>query len=217
MSNGMVVDILNKTTAIVAKRNSGKSVMLKWMVSTCKKFDKIYCICPTEVVNHFYKDFVPDNCIFEIWNESWVEALIAKMSSVNSGKMVDERKNVLLILDDCCSDTNFHSSNALKKLYARGRHINISIIITVQYLNTLPPICRSNSDWLIAGQMNRQSVSILADEYLSGNLDKNEFIKLYHRATKDYNFLVINNTSIKDNADLNQIYGIIKTPSNFVK
>jgi hypothetical protein len=39
---------------------------------------------------------------------------------------------------------------------------------------------------------------------------------LYNRSTKDYNFLVINNNSIKDSDDLNQIYGIVKTPSNFL-
>jgi hypothetical protein len=41
-------------------------------------------------------------------------------------------------------------------------------------------------------------------------------LKLYNRSTKDYNFLVINNNSIKDSDDLNQIYGIVKTPPNFL-
>ena len=34
---------------------------------------------------------------------------------------------------------------------------------------------------------------------------------MYNRCTKDYNFLVINNNSVKDD-DLNSIYGIIKAP-----
>jgi hypothetical protein len=62
--------------------------------------------------------------------------------------------------------------------------------------------------------MNRQSVSLLVEEYLSGDLEKNDFIKLYNRSTKDYGFLVINNNSIKENDDLNQIYGIIKHQEN---
>ena len=64
--------------------------------------------------------------------------------------------------------------------------------------------------------MNRQSIQLLAEEYLSGDLDKAEFVKLYNRSTKDYKFLIINNNSIKDSDDLNQIYGVIKTPESFV-
>ena len=113
------------------------------------------------------------------------------------------------------SDTNFAQSPALKKLYTRGRHINIGVIATCQYLYNLPPICRSNADWCIVGQMNRQSIQLLAEEYLSGDLEKNDFVKLYNRSTKDYGFLIINNNSVKDD-DLNNIYGVIKTPEKYV-
>ena len=64
--------------------------------------------------------------------------------------------------------------------------------------------------------MNRQSINLLAEDYLSGDLDKAQFVKLYNRSTKDYKFLIINNNSIKDSDDLNQIYGVIKTPESFV-
>lgn len=211
------LDIVNKTVSLVAKRGSGKSILLKYLVDNCKElYQRIYVICPTEIVNSFYSDMVPENCIFDSWNESWCEALINKMTEKNKGQKKEDRKNVLLIIDDVCSDTNFHQSNALKKLYARGRHINISIIITCQYLNSLPPLCRSNSDWVICGQMNKQSVGLLCDEYMTGSIEKPEFIKLYNRSTQNYGFLVINNTSIKESSDLNQIYGIIRCPEEYV-
>jgi Poxvirus A32 protein len=211
------LDIVNKTVSLVAKRGSGKSILLKYLVDSCKeKFEKIFVISPTNCVDGYYSDMVEEKNIFSSWDETWCEALITRMTEQNKGKKKEERKNILLIIDDVCSDTNFHQSNSLKKLYARGRHINISIIITCQYLISLPPICRNNCDWLLAGQMNRQSVQLLCDEYMTGDLGKPEFIKLYNRATRDYGFLVINNTSIKENDDLNQIYGIIKTPKEFV-
>jgi hypothetical protein len=49
-----------------------------------------------------------------------------------------------------------------------------------------------------------------------GNLSKKEFIEMYYDSTSDYGFLMINNNSIKDNEDLDEIYGIIKTPEKFV-
>ena len=206
--------IVNKTVSLVAKRGSGKSVLLKYLVDQVKtQFAKIYVICPTESVNGFYSSLVDEACIYDAWDEAWADALIEKMTKANSGVAAKDKKNVLLILDDVMSDTNFHQSTALKKLYARGRHINIGVIATCQYLHNLPPLCRNNCDWCIVGQMNHKSVELLADEYLSGDLDRREFSKMYHRMTKDYGFLVINNTSIKDNDDLNQIYGGIRTPA----
>lgn len=209
------IDIVNKTISLVAKRNSGKSVLLKYLVDSQKsEFKKIFVVCPTETINGFYKDLVPANCIFDEWSESWAEALIKKMSQMNQGIPLDKRHKILLILDDVMADTNFAQSPALKKIYLRGRHCGVGVIATCQYLYNLPPICRNNCDFCIVGQMNRQSVMLLADEYLSGDLAKPEFIQLYNRSTKDYQFLVINCNSIKDSADLNQIYGIVKTPAD---
>ena len=211
------LDIVNRTTTLVAKRNSGKSVLLRYLVDTSRdKFAKIFVISPTEKVNHFYSGLVDKSCIFDEWKEEWADDLIQKMTEVNSEKSQTERKNVLLILDDVMADTNFHQSPALKKLYMRGRHINIAVIATCQYLHNLPPVCRSNADFCIVGQMNRQSVQLLVEEYLAGDLSKDEFVALYHRATKDYGFLIINCTSVKDNSDRNQLYGIIKTPEEYV-
>ena len=71
---------------------------------------------------------------------------------------------------------------------------------------------RNNLDYLFCGQMNKQSIDLLTNEFLSGDISKDEFIKMFNRCTKDYNFLVINNNSVKDD-DLNSVYGCIKAPS----
>ena len=204
--------IVNKITSMLAKRNSGKSVLLKHLVEAEKhKFARIYVICPTEKINRFYSDIVDEECIFDSYDEKWVNKLIDKMTEINSNKPAKERKNILLILDDLVSDTNFHQSPSFKKIIIRGRHINIAIILTFQYLNLIPPTARSNLDTLFVGQMNKQSVDLLISEFISGDISKEEFIKMYNRCTKDYNFLVINNNSVKDD-DLNLIYGCIKAP-----
>ena len=202
--------IVNKTVALLAKRNSGKSCLLKYLVSTeLHKFKKIFVICPTEKINRFYSDIVDDECIFDNYNEKWVNKIIDKMTEINSNKPDKERKNILLILDDVVSDHNFHQSPSLKKLFVRGRHINIAIILTFQYLHLIPPVARNNLDYLFVGQLNKQSIDLLINEFISGDISKEEFIKMYNKNTKDYNFLVINNTSVKDD-DLNSIYGVIK-------
>ena len=118
---------------------------------------------------------------------------------------------MLLILDDIVSDHNFHQSPSLKKIVIRGRHINIAVILTFQYLNLVPPVCRNNMDFLFWGQMNKQSVDLLMSEFISGDISKDQFIQMFNRCTRDFQFLVINNNSVKDD-DLNLIYGCIKAP-----
>ena len=81
--------IVNKTTALLAKRNSGKSCLLKYLVEAERhNFNKIFVICPTEKINKFYSDFVEDDCIFDNYNKKWVNKIIDKMTEINANKTI---------------------------------------------------------------------------------------------------------------------------------
>jgi hypothetical protein len=210
--------IKNKIVALIAKRESGKSQLLRYMLLQSKReFAKIFCICPTECVNNFYSDIIPKENIFDHYSEEWVDSLIKKMTEINSGKSDKESKHILLILDDCCSDSNFHQSKTLKKLATRGRHIKISLMITCQYIYQIPPIIRNNCDYVLCGQMNQQSIQLLTQEFMMGDISKKDFLDLYHSNTSDYGFLVINNNSSSDNNNIDTLYGSIKTPQKYIE
>jgi hypothetical protein len=162
-------------------------------------------------VNHFYSDIIPQNAIFDEYTEEWASKLIKTLTLENSNKPRSEQKKVLLILDDLISDLNFHQSKTLKTIYSRGRHIGLSIILTTQYLNSISPLIRNNSDYIFVGQQNRSSVELLQSQFMSGNINKQEFLAMYYKNTVDFNFLVINCNSVVDES-LNSIYGVIKTP-----
>jgi hypothetical protein len=150
--------IVNKMTTLVAKRNSGKSFLLKGLVEQHKEeFHKIFVICPTETINGFYQrnDFISPECVFDDYNEEWVESLISSMTRLNKGKRSEKAKHMLVILDDLVAGTNFHQSPSLKKLFVRGRHIFISVIITSQHLTSIPPVARTNSEYVCVGQLNK--------------------------------------------------------------
>ena len=122
---------------------------------------------------------------------------------------------MLLICDDVGNEP-FVKTPAFKNLFSKGRHYLISIIYLAQCLYMLPAQCRSNIDYLICGQMNVASREILEKEFNFSMLPPKEFIKLYNNSTKDYNFLMINCNSVKDVDDLNELYGIIKTPPEYL-
>ena len=108
-----------------------------------------------------------------------------KMADLNERKADKAAYHVLLILDDCCSDNNFHQSKSLKQIFTKGRHYKITLMITSQYPYHVPPICRVNADYICVGQLNTQGLEILTNEFLSGSLTKQEFIKMYYRCTND--------------------------------
>ena len=210
--------LVTKIVSLIGKRNSGKSQMLRWLVLQQRPlFKSIFVICPTETVNNFYKDLVKEENIFDSYNEEWMDKLIKKMTEVNTGKNEDNASHILLILDDCCSDTNFHQSKSFKKLCTRGRHIKISVIITCQYIYQIPPVARGNSDFILASQMNQQGLDLLTSEFLMGTINKKQFIEMYHNNTQNHGFFIINNNCAKDNANLDLIYGSLKVPENFIK
>ena len=73
--------IVNKCTGFFARRNSGKSQLLRYLLSNEKhELDKIFVICPTESVNRFYSDLIPDECIFDKYDDEWVGKLIIKLT-----------------------------------------------------------------------------------------------------------------------------------------
>ena len=180
-------------------------------------FKTIFICCPTESVNSFYKDLVKKENIFDSYNENWVETLIKKMTEVNTNKTEETASHVLLILDDCCSDHNFHQSKSFKKLCTRGRHIKISVIITCQYIYQIAPVSRNNADFILCSQMNTQGLDLLTSEFLMGNIKKADFIQMYYRNTADFGFLIINNNCASSNDNLNEIYGNLKVPEKFIK
>ena len=74
--------ILNKAITIIAKRNSGKSYLLKYILEysiTNNDFHKIYVVSPTEKMNKFYSDIIPENCIFDKYEDEWILCLFDKM------------------------------------------------------------------------------------------------------------------------------------------
>jgi hypothetical protein len=209
------LDVEGKRIMLCGKTGSGKSQLLRYILTeNLDVFSKIFLISPTEKLNRFYSKLLPPECIFDEFDDNWLDKLMKKISSLaESGK---ELKPILLIFDDVGSENDFKKSKALQRVMVRGRHLKISVFITCQYIYQIPPIVRNQCDYIMCGQQNHQSQQILCDEYIYGNISPAEFKSLYNRSTTDYNFFVINCNSVKNSDDLNEIYSSIKTPSEYL-
>jgi hypothetical protein len=208
-------DVLNKRILFLGKTGSGKSRLLRYILNeNIHLFSKTFIICPTERINKFYSKLIPPENIFDEYSEEWVDRLVKRLSSMaESGS---ELKPILLILDDLGAENDIKNSKALQRIMCRGRHLSINVWFSAQYIYMVPPVIRNQFDYIMCGQSNRQSLEILSDEYLFGDVTRKEFQNLYHKNTKDYNFLVINTSSVKNSDDLNEIYGSIRTPTEYL-
>ena len=211
--------ILNKCVSLCAMRGSGKSEMLRYIVmAEQNKFLKIFVNSPTNITNCFY-DFIPKENIFSEWSNEWVGQLLKILANLNENKksQKDSPKNVLLILDDCCSsNVKFHYSKTFEKLFTTGRHFFISCIVTSQYITHIPPSARTNCEYILVSNLNKNNVQLLADEYTLGNCTRKEFIQIYKKAIPDHGFLLINNSSTKNN-NIDEIYGVMRVPTDCLK
>ena len=209
----MNFEVINKTICLCGKRHSGKSELIKYILSLYGyQFNKIFVVCPSEAVNHLYQKIMPKENIFNEYSEEWIDKLMNRLIKLNAGKKDEESVHILLVLDDCVSDVNFHAARNFEKLFTRGRHMKISLIITTQYPYLIPPVARINTDYILVGQMNKQGLKVMCDEFLMGDIEPKQFMKMYYNATNDYGFLIINNNSTKSNADMNSLYGTVKVP-----
>ena len=203
----------NHRICFLGKTMSGKTKLCEYVIKKEKHlYDKIFAVSITESVNRFYSKFLPENCVYDNFSEKWLNSLIKSATNYKE-KNPNKPKYILLILDDAGSEPDFISSVAFKQLMTRGRHIGISVIICQQYLMQCKPIIRNNMSFLCCGQMNNQSQQLLCDEFLAGNIDRKQFLEIYRNATKDYGFLIINNNSAKNSENLDEIYGVLRTPN----
>lgn len=200
--------LIDSRTLIIGKTKSGKSELSRYLLTPIRpEFQKIFVFSGTEKVNSFYKKFINPNCIYNEFNSKFLQILINKITDM---KMQDTNynKKILLIFDDVGTDIT--DNKELQKLFTMGRHLNISIVVLLQYLSQVKPVIRDNASYILIGQQNAHSVELLADNFLNGNLTRKQFINLYHENTKDHNFLIVSCESVKNNDNINELYGCIK-------
>ena len=84
----MELDLIDATIGICAKRGSGKSELVKYLLHNYYKlYQKIIIISATESINKFYQQmpFIDPKFIYNKYDDSFIESLMAKMAKTNEG------------------------------------------------------------------------------------------------------------------------------------
>lgn len=145
----------NETThflmLLIGARRSGKTHLLKHKLLGeiyKDKYDLIYLITPS----NDFDDVEPTEFFFKFkeYDGSIIESIMTQQL-----KILDINPDIktLVILDDCMSGRNFKQNteeNVLNTIATRGRHLNISMIVTAQHYIGVSTSFRHNADVIVS-------------------------------------------------------------------
>ena len=199
-------DVKNFSSVIFSKRRSGKSILVRDMISKIKDwYTDVYLICETGDSQTELYQFVPKQNIKLTFDEPFLETLfnrqkekIIKMSS-DPNKKVDKTKMpyILIIFDDFISNPRVRTSPIFHKYAVMGRHYNIATVCLSQCVggrDGIPKGVRGNQDLIICfmleSEVDREGIAM---QFLSLN-NKKEGIAILRKITEvPYQAIIIKN------------------------
>ena len=194
----------DSTILLIAKRNSGKSWLVRDIIYNKKNIPAIVCIAPTDKLNHFYKNFIPDSFIYYSYNTQILSKIFKRQESLINENTDRKKKNkkpidtrLILIMDDCLSTKSTWSKDQnIIEMLQNGRHYNITFILTMQYSLGITPDLRSQFDLVFL--LNEDFITNqkrLFEHYCGYFKTFDEFRKIFNKITENYGTLVINTQS----------------------
>lgn len=194
----------DRVLVFIGKRNTGKSFLLRDILYYQKDIPVGTVISPTEKANPFYKNMIPNIFIHDEFSKELVANVIKRQQKVkkrlNKEKQNFGKSNInpqsFLILDDCLYDNTWKKDKNMRYLFQNGRHINILVLITMQYPLGILPDMRTNIDFtFILREPNTTNRKKIYENYASVFPNFDIFCKCMDNLTNGYGCLVIDNTA----------------------
>ena len=210
---------------LIGRRDTGKSFLVKDLLYYHQDIPIGTVISGTEEGNGFYGKLVPKLFIHNEYNSAIIENILKRQKQVlkqikkemetYNKSTIDPR--TFTILDDCLFDNTWSKDKLMKLLFMNGRHWKIMLIITMQYPLGIPPILRTNIDYVFILRepyiANRKRIY----ENFAGMFPTFEsFCQVMDQCTENYECLVINNNS-KSNKLNDQVFWYKAEPHNDFK
>lgn len=130
------------------KRRTGKSTTCDNLMEKTMQHIPFGIVMSETTMNGFWQKRVPEALCFQGWREDILLALKArqvKMMAKYGAK--DPRTFAFIILDDVIADQNaIRFSKTINSFFTEGRHLNITVMITTQYMKGIGPMLRGNMD-----------------------------------------------------------------------
>jgi hypothetical protein len=175
-------------------------------------FDRIWIVSPSVHLDPQYKvlrdhldkmcDQKKEKLYFEDWDAEKIGQILDQQREIveSCRKRKVPAPHVLLVLDDLGDHTDIMQARRggkiggshLTTLATKGRHFQVSWMVTAQKFNQIGRVVRSNArNLLVWRQRNAKEVESLCEE-LSGWYDKDTVLQMYEHATAEpYSWLTV--------------------------
>ncbi len=192
--------------AIVGKRCCGKSTLINNLVQKMTPMRTVI-MSETEISSGFYSKHIPLAHIYEEYDPGKIQDIINEQTKkANEIKITYPDKkftdfpeySILIIMDDLVYDNKMMKDPGMKQLFFNGRHLNITLIIAFQYIIAIPPLFRTNIDFLFSGYDNEEYENKLYTIFFGFFEKFAEFRMVFKAATVNYGYLVLDKTTLND-------------------
>ena len=188
---------------IIGKRNTGKSEVIRTLLYHNKQIPTGIIISPTEMGNKFYGSFCPDSFIHHRFDPDVLGRIIDRQRKRVSKYGKIPKNNLFVILDDCMYESKEICGNTyIKEIFRNGRHFQITIIVTAQYVMDLPVALRSNIDYIFCMRENNvANIERLYRSFFGIFPTKVSFAQAFGVVTENYGAIVCDNLSRSNRID----------------
>jgi len=199
---------------LIGRRDTGKSFLVRDLLYYQQDIPIGTVISGTEEGNGFYSKLVPKLFIHNEYNTAIIENILKRQRTVLKQikrEMETYKKSTIdsrafIILDDCLFDSIWTRDKMMRLLFMNGRHWKLMLIITMQYPLGMPPVLRTNIDYVFILRepyiANRKRIY---ENYAGMFPTFESFAQVMDQCTENYECLVINN-NVKSNKLQDQVF-----------
>ena len=195
---------------IIGRRGSGKSTVAEDIMSFFTYIKHGVCVSKTDKMNQFWTQHIPSSFIHHQFSDDIIYNLIKfqekqfykAFKELGRKPEPNEIEPAFAIFDDVTYDKNFLRSKATRELFMNGRHYNIFVLITCQYLMDMGPDLRNQVDYVILLKDNVVKNREKIYDYFAGVFPTYAaFYQTFRTCTEGREAMVINNRSLSYNVD----------------
>ena len=199
---------------LIGKRDTGKSYLVRDLLYYHQDIPIGTVISGTEEGNGFYGKMVPRLFIHNEYATAIIENILKRQRNVlkqikkemEAYKRTSIDPRTFVILDDCLFDNTWARDKMMRLLFMNGRHWKVMLIITMQYPLGIPPILRTNIDYVFILRENYIANRRRIYENYAGMFPTFEsFCQVMDQCTEHFECLVINN-NVKTNKLQDQVF-----------
>lgn len=207
----------DKVCVFIGKRETGKSFLVRDLLYHKRHLPVGTVISGTEGANSFYSSIMPPIFIHHVFRPEVLANFMKRQKKMVTLLNKDKKQGIpaeesridpraFIILDDCMYDKSWVNDENVRALFMNGRHYSTLFLITMQYAMGIPPVLRTNVDFVFILRENIFKNRVKLWEQYAGMFPTFDmFSKVMDACTENFECLVINNNA-KSNKIQDQVF-----------